>query len=178
MATPRRQHSAKLRYLQYPFGHWAYILKFHCKGEFPVIFSYPFYLPMASFVQFPEHLNPNPASVAICVCSARLLLDFTSLLGLRGEELVGKGPCSQDKLEQGEDKGPEQEELVRSNDPCRLCAKLQVRSVLQRHTGSFTLSPDRSQLTPFPCLCQTKKTGIAERRASGESLKGKATAIQ
>lgn len=91
---------------------------------------------------------------------------------------MGKGPCSQDKLEQGEDKGPEQEELVRSNDPSRLCAKLQVRSVLQRHTGSFTLSPDRSQLTPFPCLCQTKKTGIAERRASGESLKGKATAIQ
>lgn len=127
-------------------------------------------LPSHGFLHTPARTSkPNPTSVAICACSPYLLLDFTSLLGLGGEELAGKRLCSWDKRKQGEDQSPEQEEPVWNSDPSRLC-KAAARwrlsssfrstsgSVLQRRIESLTLSPDRSRLTPFPWLCQNKQT--------------------
>ena len=61
--------------------------------------------------------------------------------------------------------------------PSRLCAKQQAHwrlsssfrstscSVLQRCIESLILSPDRSRLTPFPCLCQNKQ--IVELQKDG-----------
>ena len=55
----RKRHSSEQYHLQNPSGQQAFILKLQYKGEFLVMLRHHFYLPMAPFTLFPEHLNPT-----------------------------------------------------------------------------------------------------------------------
>lgn len=129
-----------------------------------------FYHLVASFTQFPEYLNPNPVSVAVCFCLPWLLLDVTSLLGLWGEEPVGKGPCSQDVLFA----------KLQSHGPpnASFCKYIFLFSFAGTHLILHT-QPWQKSADPIS-ISRPKQAdyGIAKRLASGESLEEEATAIQ
>lgn len=131
--------------------------EFCARENFLSCFIHPFYLPVAPFTQLPQHLNPNPVAVAICFCSPWLLLDFTSLLDFGGEDPMGKEPAAQTCWTRVKRKALNNRNTLGAAAQAHCLQSRSVTgswtpafrntssySVLQRHTWSFTLSPDRN----------------------------------
>ena len=56
----RKWHSPEQYHLRNALGQQAFILKLHHKREILIMLRHHFYLSMAPFTLFPEHLNPTP----------------------------------------------------------------------------------------------------------------------